>query len=268
MPAESGSVKINGTFSYASQEPWLFTGTVRQNILFGMAMDKLRYRSVIKTCALERDFELLPHGDRTIVGERGASLSGGQKARISLARAVYRKTSVYLLDDPLSAVDTHVGRHLFDKCMRGFLRDDIVLLVTHQLQFLEQADLILILDKGRISALGTYASMRDSGLDFAKLLTDPEKQDEGVTERSLSRQTSKTRQRQDSVISSNSLTESIVEESPMQVQESREQGKIGLSLYKKYFGAGGGYFLFIVMLLFCLAAQILASGGDWFVSYW
>lgn len=276
LPSESGSVNVNGTLSYASQEPWLFTGTVRQNILFGTPMDRQRYRTVVKKCALERDFELLPHGDKTIVGERGASLSGGQKARINLARAVYRKADVYLLDDPLSAVDTHVGRHLFDQCMRGFLRDDIVLLVTHQLQFMEQADLIVIMDKGRVSAVGTFESMRKSGLDFAKLLMQADKTEEAntgangdVAERQvLSRQNSKMRSRQDSVSSMGSVAESAPGDSPMQVQESCEQGKIGLKLYKKYFGASGGYFLFSVMLFFCISAQILASGGDYFLSYW
>ena len=99
LPLESGSIKVNGNVSYASQEPWLFSGTVRQNILFGLPMDRERYKQVVKTCALERDFHLFADGDKTIVGERGVSLSGGQKARISLARAVYRRAEVYLLDD-------------------------------------------------------------------------------------------------------------------------------------------------------------------------
>lgn len=149
LPPESGTVTVNGSVSYASQEPWLFTGTVRQNILFGQIYDKKRYKIVVKKCALERDFELLTYGDKTIVGERGASLSGGQKARISLARSVYRKASIYLLDDPLSAVDTHVGKHLFDQCMRDYLRNNIVILITHQLQFLQHADQIVIMDKGK-----------------------------------------------------------------------------------------------------------------------
>ncbi|XP_023166760.2 probable multidrug resistance-associated protein lethal(2)03659 [Drosophila hydei] len=270
LPPESGTVKVNGTLSYASQEPWLFTGTVRQNILFGLAMDKSRYRQVVKKCALERDFELLPYGDKTIVGERGASLSGGQKARISLARAVYRKADIYLLDDPLSAVDTHVGRHLFDQCMRGYLRDNIVLLVTHQLQFLEQADLIVIMDKGKISAKGTYESMCKSGLDFAQMLTDPSKKEEGAGDapekRKLS-QISTRRSRQNSVSSMESGAESVVMESPMQAQETRTEGRIGMGLYKKYFAANG-YFLFIVFAFFCIGAQVLGSGGDMFLSYW
>ncbi|XP_054726195.1 probable multidrug resistance-associated protein lethal(2)03659 [Anastrepha obliqua] len=265
---ESGTIEVNGTFSYASQEPWLFTGTVRQNILFGQPMNRRRYQQVVKKCALERDFELLPYGDKTIVGERGASLSGGQKARISLARAVYRQTSIYLLDDPLSAVDTHVGRHLFDQCMRGFLRDHIVVLVTHQLQFLQQADQIVIMDRGRVSAVGTYDYLRESGLDFAKMLADPEKE-EALEEKARSRSSSKVySNRRNSEASLNSVTDSYIEDTPIQQQETQEQGKIGLDLYQKYFKAGGGFFTFFIMLFFCVLAQVLASGGDWFLSYW
>lgn len=264
---ESGTISVNGTFSYASQEPWLFTGTVRQNILFGTPMDKHRYRIVIKKCALERDLELLPHGDKTIVGERGASLSGGQKARISLARAVYRKTSIYLLDDPLSAVDTHVGRHLFDQCMRGFLRENIVVLVTHQLQFLQHADQIVIMDKGKVGAVGSYESLRESGLDFAKLLADPENNEN--EDGTLSRSGSRLYKRQNSESSLKSAADSCVgEEEPMEVQEVGGQGRIGLDLYKQYFRAAGGLFLFFVVMMFFLVAQILASGGDYFLSYW
>ncbi|XP_011211265.2 probable multidrug resistance-associated protein lethal(2)03659 isoform X1 [Bactrocera dorsalis] len=278
LPTESGSITVHGSYSYASQEPWLFTGTIRQNILFGLPMDKHRYRAVVKKCALERDFELLPHGDKTLVGERGASLSGGQKARISLARAVYRKADVYLLDDPLSAVDTHVGRHLFDQCMRGYLRNEIVVLVTHQLQFLEQADIIVIMDKGKISAVGTYQSMRSSGLDFANLLTAPEESSKGGDDsdaegKSKSTQINMNRQNSTATMSSmdESIADSLIEEaadSPLQVQEKREMGKIGWGLYKKYFGASGGYLLFSITAFFCVAAQILGSTGDFYVSMW
>lgn len=267
LKPETGSIKVNGTFSYASQEPWLFTGTVRQNILFGQPMDRRRYHAVVKKCALERDFELLPYSDKTVVGERGASLSGGQKARISLARAVYRKTSIYLLDDPLSAVDTHVGRHLFDQCMRGFLRDNIVVLVTHQLQFLQSADQIVIMDKGRVSAVGSYESLRESGLDFAQMLADPER-DDSMEIKTRPRSGSRMVDRQNSEASINSVADSTLDDTPAQVQETQEEGKIGLDLYKKYFKAGGGFFMFFVMLLFCIMSQGLASCGDYFLSYW
>ncbi|XP_017083873.2 probable multidrug resistance-associated protein lethal(2)03659 [Drosophila eugracilis] len=285
LPSESGTLRVNGSYSYAAQEPWLFTGTVRQNILFGLEWDKHRYRTVVKKCALERDFELLPFGDKTIVGERGASLSGGQKARISLARAVYRRADIYLLDDPLSAVDTHVGRHLFDQCMRGYLRSELVILVTHQLQFLEQADLIVIMDKGRISAKGTYSSMKRSGLDFAQLLTAPNKNDEELDEAdgaggdgpdllnvpSMSRRgsrNSKPSTRNNSFTSLSSMAESMAQESTMQMQETRVEGKIGLGLYREYLTAGSSWFMIFFIVFLFLATQILSSAADYFLSYW
>lgn len=144
----AGTLKVSGEISYASQEPWLFAGSVRQNILFGLPMDKPRYKQVVRKCALERDFSLLPYGDKTMVGERGVSLSGGQRARINLARAVYKQADIYLLDDPLSAVDTHVGKQLFEQCVTGYLKNKIVILVTHQLQYLQEVDDILYLDDG------------------------------------------------------------------------------------------------------------------------
>jgi ABC-type multidrug transport system fused ATPase/permease subunit len=104
MYVVEGQVKVNGSISYASQEAWVFGSTVRQNILFGQSYDRQRYHKVVKACALSRDFKQFPQGDQTIVGERGSSLSGGQKARINLARSLYRQSDIYLLDDPLSAV--------------------------------------------------------------------------------------------------------------------------------------------------------------------
>lgn len=154
LPLLEGSIDVFGEVSYASQEPWLFAGSVRQNILFGQPMDKERYRYVVKNCALERDFSLFPYGDKTIVGERGVSLSGGQRARINLARAVYKDADIYLLDDPLSAVDTHVGKDLFENCVNGVLRNKIVVLITHQLQYLKEVDHIVILENGCVKAEG------------------------------------------------------------------------------------------------------------------
>lgn len=142
----NGSIELNGIISYASQEPWVFAATVRQNILFGADYDKDRYNDVVKVCALEKDFTQFPDGDRTIVGDRGASLSGGQKARINLARAVYRDADIYLLDDPLSAVDIHVAKHLYDECINGYLSNKTRILVTHQVHLLKNADNLVILN--------------------------------------------------------------------------------------------------------------------------
>nr|CAD7266221.1 unnamed protein product [Timema shepardi] len=151
LPLETGSLQVDSDISYASQEPWLFVGSVRQNILFGQPYEKKRYQEVVKVCALERDLQLFPYGDKTIVGERGVSLSGGQRARINLARAVYRDANLYIMDDPLSAVDTHVGKHLFDECIGTYLATKTRILVTHQLQYLKEADMIVILNEGPLS---------------------------------------------------------------------------------------------------------------------
>lgn len=148
----SGNVVINGKLSYSSQEPWVFASSVRQNILFGLEYDKQRYQRVIKACALEKDFKQFPFGDQTIVGDRGASLSGGQKARINLARAVYRQADIFLLDDPLSAVDTHVAKHLYDECINGYLGNKTRILITHQIQHLKDADHIIILNNVSINS--------------------------------------------------------------------------------------------------------------------
>uniref|UniRef100_A0A671RXV6 Multidrug resistance-associated protein 4 n=1 Tax=Sinocyclocheilus anshuiensis TaxID=1608454 RepID=A0A671RXV6_9TELE len=140
-----GVVKVKGELTYASQQPWVFPGTIRSNILFGKELQPQRYESVLRACALKRDMELLPDGDLTVIGDRGATLSGGQKARVNLARAVYQDAYIYLLDDPLSAVDAEVGRHLFEQCICGILKDKPRILVTHQLQYLKAANQILVL---------------------------------------------------------------------------------------------------------------------------
>jgi len=145
LPLLEGNCKVNGKVAYASQEAWIFSGTINENILCGQEYNEQRYRQVVEAAALERDFTLLPKGDQTLVGERGISLSGGQKARVNLARCLYVDADIYLLDDPLSAVDTHVGRHLFDKAINGFLKDKTRILVTHQLQYLKEVDQILVL---------------------------------------------------------------------------------------------------------------------------
>ncbi|XP_062542390.1 probable multidrug resistance-associated protein lethal(2)03659 [Armigeres subalbatus] len=269
LPLEGGSIKVNGEVSYASQEPWLFSATIRQNILFGLPMDKDRYKKVVKTCALERDFQLFSNGDKTVVGERGVSLSGGQKARISLARAVYRRAEVYLLDDPLSAVDSHVGRHLFDHCMRDFLRGKVVILITHQLQYLQNADQIVILKHGKVEAVGTYDSLRDTGLDFAQLLAAPGGKDEDDTTDTDSFKRSGSlyrRQSSDASMDSN-INEGDVS-APVLNEEKRKEGSIGYGVYKSYFKASGGYIVITLLLMAFILSQLAASGGDYFLTYW
>lgn len=162
LPIASGRLDINGRISYASQEAWIFGGTVRDNILFGKPYQRERYNEVVRVCSLERDLDILVDGDLTIVGERGVSLSGGQKARVNLARALYQEADVYLLDDPLSAVDAPVAKHIFNESMRTFLRKKTVILATHQLQFLRYATKVLVVDRDSPAAFGNLQEVMQS----------------------------------------------------------------------------------------------------------
>ncbi|XP_063924450.1 probable multidrug resistance-associated protein lethal(2)03659 [Zophobas morio] len=145
-----GSIAVGGKISYASQEAWIFSASIKQNILFGEEEDEKKYRRVIRACALERDLSLFANGDQTLVGERGVMLSGGQKSRINLARAVYRDADIYLLDDPLAAVDATVAQHIFNECILGYLKDKCVVLVTHHLKYLRNVKKRYIIDKGKV----------------------------------------------------------------------------------------------------------------------
>ncbi|KAF3843965.1 hypothetical protein F7725_016013 [Dissostichus mawsoni] len=146
-PSTSGKNATDGSVAYVPQQAWIQNATVQDNIIFGREKMKTWYHRVLEACALLPDLDILPAGDATEIGEKGLNLSGGQKQRVSLARAVYRKADVYLMDDPLSAVDAHVGQHIFDKVVgpKGVLRDKTRILVTHGMSFLPQADLILVL---------------------------------------------------------------------------------------------------------------------------
>lgn len=161
LPLAAGRMKIRGRLSYSSQEPWIFAGTVRENVLFGKTYDEARYKRVLSVCSLDKDIKLFPQGDETVVGERGVSLSGGQRARINLARAVYYDADIYLLDDPLSAVDTLVAKHIFNECISGFLKDKAVFLATHQTQFVRKDTKVLFLQDGRQISNRGYSDNKD-----------------------------------------------------------------------------------------------------------
>ncbi|XP_078692980.1 ATP-binding cassette sub-family C member 4-like [Branchiostoma floridae x Branchiostoma belcheri] len=176
-----GKVDVRGTLAFTAQEPWAFPDTIINNIVdFGKPFYKDKYDRAISISELEMDIQGMPYGDKTFVGDRGVTLSGGQKARLGLARAVYADADIYLLDDPLSAVDAAVGKKLFDKCILGALGSKVRILVTHQLQFLNKADKILVLDKGNQVTFGTYEEVLASGADFAQLLVGKSDDDSGT----------------------------------------------------------------------------------------
>ncbi|NXN08529.1 MRP1 protein, partial [Indicator maculatus] len=172
MEKLEGTVQRRGSVAYVSQEAWIQNGSLQENILFGANLNRTYYELVLESCALLPDLEQLLNGDQTEIGERGVNISGGQKQRVNLARAVYSNADLYLLDDPLSAVDVHVGKHLFEKLIgpSGLLKSKTRILVTHNLMFLPHTDLIIVMEEGRISQMGTYQELISKGANFADLI--------------------------------------------------------------------------------------------------
>ncbi|KAJ7381467.1 hypothetical protein OS493_001605 [Desmophyllum pertusum] len=170
MRIQKGNVMIGGSTAYVAQQAWIMNATVRDNILLGKPYHDGRYKAACFACSLEQDFKILPNGDQTEIGERGINLSGGQKQRISLARALYYDMDIYLLDDPLSAVDAHVGQHIFKHCIKGALWNKTILFATHQLQYLSQCDIVLYMKNGKIAERGTYDELMRNNGEFATLI--------------------------------------------------------------------------------------------------
>uniref|UniRef100_A0A8C7K9P6 Canalicular multispecific organic anion transporter 2-like n=1 Tax=Oncorhynchus kisutch TaxID=8019 RepID=A0A8C7K9P6_ONCKI len=172
MEKLEGQISIRGSVAYVPQQAWIQNATLRDNILFGKAYNEQKYRSCLEACALTPDLEVLPGGDLTEIGEKGINLSGGQRQRVSLARALYNEADVYLLDDPLSAVDSHVAKHIFDHVIgpEGALQGKTRILVTHGISFLPQVDNIMVMVEGRVSEMGSYQELLQQNGAFAEFL--------------------------------------------------------------------------------------------------
>ncbi|KAK7079415.1 Canalicular multispecific organic anion transporter 1, partial [Halocaridina rubra] len=172
MEKQSGRVNVKGHVAYVSQQAWIQNATLENNILFNQGKDTDKYEMCVSACALQADLDMLPAGDQTEIGEKGINLSGGQKQRISLARAVYSNADIYLLDDPLSAVDSHVGKHIFEHVIgpQGVLKNKTRVLVTHSLTYLSQVDKIIVLKNGSISEEGTYKELLAKKGEFQEFI--------------------------------------------------------------------------------------------------
>ncbi|XP_024243669.2 ATP-binding cassette sub-family C member 3 isoform X2 [Oncorhynchus tshawytscha] len=172
MEKMEGDISIQGSVAYVPQQAWIQNATLRDNILFGKAYNEHKYHCCLDACALTQDLEVLPGGDLTEIGEKGINLSGGQRQRVSLARALYNEADVYLLDDPLSAVDAHVAKHIFDQVIgpEGALQGKTRILVTHGISFLPQVDNIVVMVEGRVSEMGSYQELLKQNGAFAEFL--------------------------------------------------------------------------------------------------
>ncbi|XP_071947871.1 ATP-binding cassette sub-family C member 4-like [Antedon mediterranea] len=268
LPYMTGQIKLNGKLAYVSQKACIFPGTIRQNILFGKQYDEDFYQTVIEVSALSRDMEILPDGDMTKIGERGVTLSGGQQARVNLARALYENADLYILDDPLSAVDAKVGKEIFEKCIMGFLREKPRILVTHQVQYLHEADRILLLKNGKVEQMGTYDEIKNADDFIASVTSDEEAEVFSPSDHS---EEDISKFLIDSAVTPNGKDKAN-EKTPLtrnkDSEEGLAQGHISYKVYRRFFRAGGNSPLLLLMTVAILATQILYVFADFWVSHW
>ncbi|GFR60827.1 multidrug resistance-associated protein 7-like [Elysia marginata] len=242
----SAQVKDKG-FALVAQEPWIQHATIKDNILFGHPYEWNKYQRVLEACALHDDLKLMPLGDKTEVGENGITLSGGQRARVALARAVYQDKNIYLLDDPLSAVDAHVAQHIYKHCIMGLLKNKTRILSTHHVHYLSNADWIMVMEQGRISQSGPPEEVL-AGVH----LTENKYQDIRST---------------DAKDSQNSNEDEGGAEDNLVQEEDRRTGVIRGDVYKTYWFAVGSFLTpcVLIALFFMQASRNLS---DWWLSFW
>ena len=232
-----GILERKGKVAFVGQSPWVFSGTLRDNITFHRPFDATKFQTTVEACALRKDIEQFPDGDLTTIGERGVVLSGGQKARVSMARALYSNADIYLLDDPLSSVDALVGRHIFEKYICNALRDRLCLFVTHQPCYLKHADHIVVMSEGSIGCQGSYLDI----VNMKNVIPGLEKIfEEENFHKSASTDVHRQEKREFQSYEETSLTIP---------KEDRNFGVVSYKTYWKYFRAGLPVYLMILLVL-------------------
>lgn len=257
LPLVSGSLTALGPVSYCSQFPWLINTSVRENILMGRPFDPAHYKRVIEGCALLRDISLMPDGDATLVGERGSTLSGGQKARISLARALYYiEAKLFLLDDVFSAVDTIVGNQLFASIC-DILCGKTVVIVTHQLQIVRHCPQVILMQEGKVAFSGPYEDLLRSNLTYAQLLLSYDTIKEQSAD-SIVEQTSQIGQATLAAAFANDDLADFADASEFHSQQlaTERNDSIGFRVYYRYFCAGNNLIPAILLIICSLFAQL------------
>ncbi|XP_051120740.1 ABC transporter C family member 5-like [Andrographis paniculata] len=297
IPKSNGEVRICGSAAYVPQSAWIQSGNIEENILFGSPMDKAKYKSVIHACSLKKDLLLFSHGDQTIIGDRGINLSGGQKQRVQLARALYHDADIYLLDDPFSAVDAHTGSELFKEYILTALATKTVVYVTHQVDFLPAADLILVLKEGRIVQAGIYEELLQAGTDFSTLVSAHNEAIESMDFCSQALEDSdKSDPLRDSICMSNKCDSvnditSMANESRKEAstsdqkaikekkkskrskrkqlvqEEERERGRVSMKVYWSYMTAAYRGLLIPCIILAQTLFQILQIASSWWMAW-
>lgn len=269
MKKKEGTIKITEEIVFCT-DPWIQNATVRENILFGKPFDLNLYRDVVFSCALEEDFHNLPAGDQTEIGERGVNLSGGQKARVNLARACYSDAGILLLDDVLSAVDSRVGRHIIDHLFKGLLRNRTVILATHQLTVLEAADKVILMNGDGTIDFGTVDDLIEENTTFRTLIENNVdiKGEESPSEVETKSDNVKEKTAQSSIFRHRVHSDPPnLENGKTIAEEEKAINAIGWNIYKKYLNLGSGVFrVFAIPIFFALI--VVATFFQLFTNTW
>lgn len=253
---------LDRALAYVSQTPWLQNASIRNNILFGLPYIESRYKETLTACALDKDMSILEDGDRTEIGEKGITLSGGQKARVALARAVYSRAKNVLMDDVLSAVDAHTAKHLYEQCLMGpLMKRRTRILVTHHVRLcLKGCGLLVHITGGRASHVGSPAELRESGL-LAQIIEEEDQQaEQEVVEEQAQEQAKPLVADQDE--DEETAARTLIEE------EGRASGAVKFRLYKVYFGMVGKTFFWIIMCMIVFGSRAIEIGESWWVKTW
>lgn len=293
----SGDLDVKGSVFYVSQEPWIFNDTIKQNILFDNVYNEMKYKEIIKVCCLEDDLKAFSNGDNEMIGEKGINLSGGQRARISLARALYSDAQIYLMDDPLSAVDANVANLLFKNAINGYLKLKLRILVTHHIQHLNDASQILVLNNGQIESLGTFNDLSKSMNIINYLETNNDDQHESNSPPPLPAPPPTNEPFFNSSVSINKIEfekETLISPQILKINESRQTfndidyededisannnnnqriekhtfGSVSWRTYYNYFKMGAGGLGSIVLLIVFITSQFFIVYCDYWLSKW
>ena len=265
MRVIDGTVRLSTTRAFCPQYAWIQNTSVKNNILFGKEYNESWYKKVIDACALAPDLEILPNGDQTEIGERGITVSGGQKQRLNIARAIYFNADLVLMDDPLSAVDAHVGRHIMDKAICGLLKDRCRILATHQLHVLNRCDRIIVMDEGRIDAVDTFDNlMRDNEI-FKRLMSTSRQED--MQEEETEAVDEVAEEKVDDLASPKKAVVAKPAAGLMQ-QEEKATSSVGWSVWKAYIRASGSYFNAIAVFILLGLANVANIWTSLWLSYW
>lgn len=260
MRKTEGNVSFGGSVAYSPQQPWIQNLTLRQNIIFGLPDDQRRFQNVVTSCALKQDIDMLPDGESTELGERGVTISGGQKARVSLARTAYFDADVILLDDVFSAVDSGVKRHILHNCiLDGPMAGKTRILVTHSLHVLPYADRILYIEDGVFLEQGTYHDLLERKGRFSQLIENYGTEEKDVDEKKVA-----TKGPNDGKIEE----ELAAPGKKLMTDEERAEGAVPLSVYSKYLNASGSFLWFPFLLLLLTLTQVATVGNNLVLGFW